>query len=279
MLTDRPSRGTRGPDTASVALWQAHVARAVRSVRRLRVGLPRPGLARRDPRALRAALVVALVAAFAIAGDDAPSRLAQAMEPTMPRDIPPPATELQAWITPPAYTRLAPIFLKPDSGTVSVPAGARLTVSVTGGSGAPTLALDGHSEPFRALDKTSFQADRDLTAGGHLTVRRDGRELAAWDLAVVADQPPTAEWSDNPARAPGSQQTRLPWRASDDYGVVSLQAEMRLRDRPRRAAAGGEPAAARRDAEIGAWRQPAGPDGASLGRAAGDREAGRRATR
>ena len=72
VLTDRPSRGTRGPDTASVALWQAHVARAVRSVRRLRVGLPRPGLARRDPRALRAALVVALVAAFAIAGDDAP---------------------------------------------------------------------------------------------------------------------------------------------------------------------------------------------------------------
>ena len=145
MLTDRPSRGTGGPDTASVALWQAHVARAVRSVRRLRVGLPRPGLARRDPRALRAALVVALVAAFAIAGEDAPSRLAQAMEPTLPREIPPPATELQAWITPPAYTRLAPIFLKPDSGTVSVPAGARLTVSVTGGSGTPTLALDGHS--------------------------------------------------------------------------------------------------------------------------------------
>ena len=112
MLTDRPSRGASGPDTASVALWQAHVARAVHSVRRLRVGLPRPGLARRDPRALRAALVVALVAAFAIAGDDAPSRLAQAMEPTLPRETPPPTTELQAWITPPAYTRLAPIFLE-----------------------------------------------------------------------------------------------------------------------------------------------------------------------
>jgi uncharacterized protein (TIGR02302 family) len=232
VLTDRPSRGARGPDTASVALWQAHVARAVRSVRRLRVGKPQPGLARLDPRALRAALVVALVAAVAIAGEDAPSRLAQAMEPTLPREIPPPATELQAWITPPAYTRLAPIFLKPDSGTVSVPAGARLTVSVTGGgSGAPTLALDGHSEPFRALDKASYQADRDLNEGGHLTVRRNGHELAAWNLAVVADQQPTAEWSDNPARAPGSQQTRLPWRASDDYGVVSLQAEMLLRDR------------------------------------------------
>ena len=232
VLTDRPARGGTEADAAGVALWQAHVARAVRQVRRLRVGLPRPGLARRDPRALRAALLLALVATFAIAGDDAPARLAQAMEPTLPRQTPPPATELQAWITPPAYTRLAPIFLKAEGGAVSVPAGARLTVSVTGGKGVPDLSLDGHSEPFRTLDKASFQADRDLTGGGRLAVRRDGHELAAWDLSVVADQPPTAEWSEPPGRATGSQQTRLPWRATDDYGVVSLQAELRLRDRP-----------------------------------------------
>ena len=63
-------------------------------------------------------------------------------------------------------------------------------------------------------------------------VRRGGRELAFWDLSVVVDQPPTAAWSEPPGRMQGSQQTRLPWRASDDYGVVSLQAELRLRDRP-----------------------------------------------
>ncbi|MEJ0019303.1 MAG: DUF4175 family protein [Acetobacteraceae bacterium] len=231
VLTDRPSQGSLAPDSASAVLWQAHVARAVHSVRRLRVGLPRPGLARRDPRALRAALVVALVAAAVIAGEDAPARLAQAMEPTMPREAPPPATELQAWITPPPYTRLAPLFLKPDSVAVSVPAGARLTVSVTGGSGMPALVQDSHSEPFRELDKASFQADRDLTQGGRVTVQRDGHALAAWDITVIADQPPTAEWGDAPARAAGSQQTRLPWRTADDYGVVSLQAELRLRDR------------------------------------------------
>jgi uncharacterized protein (TIGR02302 family) len=228
VLTDRPSCG---PDSASLVLWQAHVMRAVRSVRQLRVGLPRPGLARRDPRALRAALLLALIASLAIAGSDAPARLAMALQPTLPRETPSPATELQAWITPPAYTRLAPLFLKPDTGTVSVPAGSRLTVSVTGGADAPMLSLAGRSDPFRALDKTSFQADRDLSQGGHLTVRRDGHQLAAWDLAVIADQKPTAEWSENPGRASGSQQTRLPWRASDDYGVVSLQAELRLRDR------------------------------------------------
>jgi uncharacterized protein (TIGR02302 family) len=232
VLTDRPSRGRLGPDTASVALWQAHVTRAVRQVRRLRVGLPRPGLARSDPRALRAALTVALVAAFAIAGEEAPSRLALALEPTLPRQVPLPETELQAWITPPAYTRLAPMFLKAEGGAVSVPVGARLTVSVTGGDGVPSLSLDGRSEPFRALDKTSFQADRDLTERGRLMVRRNGRELATWNLTVIADQPPTADWSEPPGRAAGNQQSRLPWQAGDDYGVVSLQAELRLRDRP-----------------------------------------------
>ena len=51
-------------------------------------------------------------------------------------------------------------------------------------------------------------------------------------LTVVADQPPTVAWGDNPGRQASSQQTRLPWQVSDDYGVTGLQAELRLRDRP-----------------------------------------------
>lgn len=233
VLTDRPSRGQSAPDAIGLTIWQAHVMRAVRQVRRLRVGLPRPGLARRDPFALRGALLVALVAAFGIAGDDAASRLAQAMEPTLPRGIPAPATELQAWITPPPYTRMAPIFIKQHEGVVvSAPAGSHLTVNVTGGLGTPRLSLDGKSEPFRALDTASFQTDQTLTQGGHITVRRNGDELANWDLVVVADQSPLVAWTEPPGRAKGSQETRLPWRVSHDYGVVSLQAELRLRDRP-----------------------------------------------
>jgi uncharacterized protein (TIGR02302 family) len=233
VLSDRPAH----TDAMGVALWQAHLTRAVRQVNRLRVGTPHPGLPQRDRRALRGALVVGLIAALGIAGQDAPARLAYALEPTMPREPAPPGTELQAWITPPVYTHLAPIFLKTDGGAeavsaVSVPAGSHLTVSVTGGSGVPTLALDGHGDEFRALDKGSYQADRDLNQGGHLTVRRNGSELAGWELTVVADRPPTAAWAEPPGRAQLSQQTRLPWQASDDYGVVSLQAELRLKDRP-----------------------------------------------
>ena len=52
------------------ALWRVHVDRAAAQIGRLRIGLPRPGLAARDPRALRGALVVALVASCVIAGPD-----------------------------------------------------------------------------------------------------------------------------------------------------------------------------------------------------------------
>ena len=50
VLTDRPA----GHDPAADPLWRAHVERAIRQLRRLRVGLPRPGLARaRSARAAR----------------------------------------------------------------------------------------------------------------------------------------------------------------------------------------------------------------------------------
>ncbi len=233
VLTDQPAHA----DPAGDAVWQAHVRRALSQIGTLHVGRPRPGLARRDPRALRGALVVGLVAAFVIAGPDAPERLAQAFEPALPRASAGPATEVQAWITPPAYTGLAPVFLHPSGGDVTVPSGGHLTVSVTGSADAPVLIApaphaDAQSMPFRALDATSFQADRDLTSGGRLAVRRDGQDLAAWNLTVIADRPPTADWPDPPGASPRSLQTRLPWEVSDDYGVTGLQAELRLTERP-----------------------------------------------
>ncbi len=144
-----------------------------------------------------------------------------------------PATQLQAWITPPAYTHIAPLFLKPELHAISVPAGSHLTASVTGGSGHARcwrwMATGCNSRP---LDQGSFQADQDLSAGGRLAVRRNGTELAGWDLTVIADQPPTIAWSEPPGASPTDrQQVRLPWRASDDYGVASVEVEMRLRDR------------------------------------------------
>ena len=228
VLTDRPSQ----TDAVGQALWQAHLARTARQINNLRVGAPHPGLARRDRIALRGALVVALVAAFAIAGRDAPNRVAVALEPSMPRPPAPQPAEWQAWITPPAYTRMAPIFLKSDVAGATAPAGSQVTANVTGGTSTPQLALSGRTQPFQALDQTSFQAERTLTDGGRLAIRREGGDLAAWEITILADQPPAVAWADKPGPAPNGQQLRLPWRVSDDYGVASLKAEFRLDARP-----------------------------------------------
>ncbi|MCL2428697.1 MAG: TIGR02302 family protein [Alphaproteobacteria bacterium] len=229
VLADKPAE----PDPIAQALWRVHVTRTLAQVRGLKVGLPRPGLARIDRRALRGGLAVALVAAFAIAGSDAPARLAQALQPNLPIAPAAQAAQLQVWATPPAYTSEPPVFFKADGGAVSLPAGSHLTASLTGGEGeTPVLAIDGHTEPFRALDGASYQADLDLTAGGRLSVRRNGRILGAWDLAVLTNRAPAIAWAEPPGQAARSLQTRLPWEVSDEYGVVQLEAELRLKDRP-----------------------------------------------
>ena len=228
-LADRPAAS----DPVALAVWQVHRDRALASVTRLRVGLPRPGLARRDPIALRAALGLSLLAALVIAGPEAPERLRRAILPPATIAAQPAPLRIEAWITPPAYTGAAPIFLDPAGGTLSVPAGSRLQVALSGGvGGVPELRLGAAALPFRALDGRSFGAEAVLEDGTQIILRRDQRDVASWSIAVQADAPPRAWFAEAPGRAPRGLGLRLPWRAEDDWGVVALVAEIRLKARP-----------------------------------------------
>lgn len=235
-LDDRPALGG---DPAGDALWQAHLARVAAQVSRLHLARPSPGLAARDLRALRGGLVVLLAAALIVAGVDAPGRLGRAAWPGLPSGSPGAAPEVHAWATPPAYMGLPPVLLRPDVDTASLPAGSHLTISVTGVTGAPSLALGGATVPFRALDAASWQVEEELHADGRLVVKSGwDRELAAWRVSLIPDLPPTVAFTAPPGPAPGpvvagsAGSVRFPWRGADDYGVTSLQAELRLRDRP-----------------------------------------------
>jgi uncharacterized protein (TIGR02302 family) len=228
-LADRPATD----DPLAQAVWEVHRARALASIRALRVGMPRPGLARRDPVALRAALALSLLAALIIAGPEATERLRRAVVPPVALATLPPPMRLEAWVTPPAYTGAAPVFLDAAGGDVSVPAGSRLQIALSGGTGGvPELQIGNSAAPFRALDARSFGAEAVLEQGARLVIRRDAMEVAAWNLAVQSDQPPRASFPEPPARAPRGLATRLPWQAEDDWGVASLSAEIRLKARP-----------------------------------------------
>lgn len=235
-LADRPA----APTPEQEALWRVHLARLAATIPRLVVRRPRPGLAARDTWALRGALVVFLVAAVAVAGPDSGARLLRAVTPTFPPIPAGPGTQIQAWITPPAYTGLPPILLRPETLELRVPTGSHLTASVTGDTAEPSLSVSGVTEPFRALDPASWQADRDITqttsdAREHIEIRRGGL-LAAWTVTLIPDLPPAPLFTEPPTQntAGGTRtlQTRFAWQATDDYGVTQLQVEMHLTGRP-----------------------------------------------
>ncbi|WP_160936775.1 TIGR02302 family protein [Teichococcus coralli] len=238
-------------DPATLALWRTHQARALAGLHRLRIGAPRPNLAARDPRAMRSGLLVALCAALAFAGGEAGERLRRALWPSLHAAPAGAALKLEAWVTPPAYTGAAPVFLDRAGGALTVPQGSTLQVALSGGSGGvPELRVDDHGTPLRTLDAGSFAIEAPLTRGARIALRRDARDLAAWSFSVQADTPPTAAFTEPPGPSQRSLAVRLPWRADDDWGVTAAQAEIRLAARPHAEAllldlplSGGEPRA------------------------------------
>ena len=231
-LQDQPAAAT--PEAAWI--WARHQERLRGQLGRLRVGTPRPGLARQDHRGLRYLVGLALAAAIVTAGPEALARLRAAAWPSIPAGPGAPGTLVQAWVTPPAYTGMPPVFLQPGATPAPIPIGSHLTVSVTGGGGTPGLTLGDDPTEFRSLDAASWQADRDLAASGRLAITRSGGDLAAWPVIIIPDNPPTVAFADPPGAAirngRPTLRTRLAWTAQDDYGVAAVAAELRPKDRP-----------------------------------------------
>ncbi len=129
-LDDRLAAGAGDP--AAVSLWRAHLQRMAQAARALRVRPPAPGLARLDPHAFRAAVLLFLVIALTAGRGDAAGRLERALSPRFGGALTGPLT-VDVWITPPAYTGRAPIFLDRDSQwVVEVPKGSSLLAQVGG---------------------------------------------------------------------------------------------------------------------------------------------------
>src|SRR6476659_7173446 len=125
-------------DSYSVALWRAHIERALRAAKTLRAGTPMPRLARRDPFAVRALVAVLVVATFFAAGGERMKRVAAAFDG---QGVMVPANfRIDAWVSPPTYTGRPHVILpgmRPGepvqtAAALSVPAGSTLVVRATG---------------------------------------------------------------------------------------------------------------------------------------------------
>ena len=225
-------------DPWSVALWRAHVERALRSARALRAGLPTPRLAARDPMALRGLVLILAVATFVAAGGDRGRRVAAAFD--WQGVVAPKNFRLDAWVSPPAYTLKPPIILpgvrpgetqQAPNGPITVPAGSVLVVRASGNVSIDVATTGG-------LSATTTNAAPQLPAGSEekrFTIGENGsahvrgivgRDIT-WAFNATPDHAPTIELVKDPEpQARGGLQ--LTYKVEDDYGVVDAQAKFAL---------------------------------------------------
>ncbi|MEX2453756.1 MAG: TIGR02302 family protein [Rhodospirillaceae bacterium] len=255
-LQDRLPDGVTDPMTR--ALWEAHQRQMAQRIRNLRTGVPQPGLARRDPLALRFAVALMLVVGAVAAGPETVERLGRAFVPEFGSVGKMQEARLELWIAPPEYTRLPPLFpiqiardhasalnnaVKPlqerAAGAdgkapdpvaadlvIPVPEGSTLTATVSGGGGDAVLELDGVRTPFEALDGFNSRLQTTVAGGGMLTVLQDGRTLGSWRIESKPDLAPEIAF-DGPPAATQRGTLRLAYGASDDYGITEIRGEMR----------------------------------------------------
>jgi uncharacterized protein (TIGR02302 family) len=246
---DRPT----ADDPFALALWREHQKRMAAKLDRLSGDLPRPRIPERDPWGARAAAALLLVVAFAFSfgplggtlGDGFRAHGAAAAVPA----------RIDAWVTPPAYTGKAPLFLTAqgeagDPAIFRVPAGSEIAVRVAGGSGEETLSWlkAGDQEAVPLAAETAAPQDRPRRAGssgvqntrsfaakleadGLLALRSGPKELRSWAFAVIADAPPTIRFAHEPGRAVNGT-LELSYVVEDDYGPVSAEARFGLAQNP-----------------------------------------------
>ncbi len=236
VLGDRIAGNPRDP--VARALWQLHRRRVLAAITSLRVALPSPGLPARDPYALRAAVLLLLVIAFAAGHTDAPGRLARALVPEIGGDVSGGNLLAQLWLTPPPYTGLPPVFLQyPDPGSagparaIVVPAGSSVMALLQGTTSTARLKLGSHTAEFSAIGDGSQKAEDTLATGDSLTVTISGSNFASWPLQVVADAVPSVRFTE-PPQGDDNGRLRLTLEASDDFGIAKVWVEVRPVDRP-----------------------------------------------
>ncbi|HLX15916.1 MAG TPA: TIGR02302 family protein [Bradyrhizobium sp.] len=221
-------------DPVALALWQAQRERTLASIKRIRAGLPSPRLAIHDPWALRALIVVMMVAAYIAAGDERSMRMAAAFD--WNGVLSAANVRVDAWVTPPLYTGKPPIILSaankeaaiPAAGPLAVPVGSTLIVRSSGGA-LDVIAGGGVTEAAATERAPKGTNEKQFAIKGDGTVHvRAPSGQPQWRFSATPDRAPTIALAKEPERqARGSLQ--LSYKIEDDYGVTEARALLAVR--------------------------------------------------
>ncbi|HEX6958403.1 MAG TPA: TIGR02302 family protein [Ferrovibrio sp.] len=225
-------------DPIARALWTLHRRRALERLAAIRVGMPQAGWWRRDVWGIRAALGLLLVVAWASPGEDRIERLADTISPgtALPLGM---TLTMDAWITPPAYTGRAPIFLSRDgkpvmqASSLDVPTGSVLKLRLSGPASGFSLQLGDTEHALKRIDDRNAEIDLTLDESvgekPQLTLMRRSKSFAEWPLRILPDTPPQIAFAATP-KTDRRGNLEVEMKAEDDYGVQQVQVEMNRQD-------------------------------------------------
>lgn len=245
-------------DPFALALWKAHQERMARRIGAIDSGGPSPDIARRDPYALRAIAVLGLVVAWSFSLSNLGGRVSDAFTFSSPEDIAA-ASRIDAWLTPPAYTGAAPIYLTAQRGAMApapkadepvvAPQFSVLTVRVSGPAAeeqARFTPAGSDKDVLLTPDKPTAEKDaakpaETPPASVSYTVKlaRNGTfALGAINFAfkLTPDAAPTIRFDKDPDRAANGA-LEIAFAASDDYGINEARAEIKPVDQDPKAIA------------------------------------------
>ena len=220
---DRIVAGSNDP--LALELWARHRARAL--PRTLRVAWPDPDFDARDPRRLHLVLLVLLAASLIVARGEWRSRLIGAFDGGGAAGI-----SLDAWVDPPPYTGIAPIYLPAgERRIIAVPAGSILNLRAHGASHAPGVSLGDLNPPRFSGVAGEFAATAKLAHDGHVRVQANGHRIGYWNLRVIPDRLPVIAFTAPPS-VTERDAVKFSFKASDDYAVTSARVVIRPHGKP-----------------------------------------------
>ncbi|UWR21710.1 TIGR02302 family protein [Sulfitobacter sp. S190] len=213
-------------DDASMAVWRAHKRRmAERAARATAV----PGdlrVARRDPYALRYVAVLAFGMALLFGSIWRVGTVAEmAGGSTGPLASGP---VWEGWAEPPRYTGKPTLYLNDlAAGDLQLPFGTLITLRLYGEVGALGVRETVSGREVETQADAPPQTTFDFKVGRDGAIAVDGPGGRAWDISVIADEAPQITIIGAPEVA-AIGEMRLPFAASDDYGVEAGEARISL---------------------------------------------------
>ncbi len=215
-VTDIQAIGATDP--ASAAVWAAHQRRQRTRLAGLRAPKPNPDLARRDPFALRLIAATAFAAAILFGAGTQRGDLATLLPGSADAAVS--AASWEGWIEAPSYTGKPTLYLADQPpGPLEVPIGARVTLRLYGKLGAlDVVETFSDSPPADTAPTRLFKVDGD----GTLQIGSD-----TWEIIAIPDTPPRIQAAGELTRTLDGEM-RLPFAASDDYGVSAGVARIAL---------------------------------------------------